>query len=251
MMAGLDDLAKTDLADIKRRLRILETAAPLQNASIGEDGLRVYGGGVITIENGGLSVSGTAEIIGTLIASGVIDFTGDVTISGPLDVTGLMTLAGDLVVASGGKITAGTIELNPDGSAKFGSMTISPAGKITSGSAEINPDGSVKFGELTIDTAGKVTAGGVSLDPSYLSGSLRFSNGTYLAATPNGAQLVKTGGGGAVTVSASQADISAGAGAVIVNNSGVTLQGLPTTTQKPNLYQDPTTKLLYRSTAVF
>jgi len=248
-MAGLDDLSRSEISQLRRLLRELSMAAPLQNASIGAGGLRVYDGGVITIENGGLRVTGTAEIIGNLIASGVIDFTGDVTISGPLDVTGLMTLAGDLVVASGGQITAGTIELNPDGSAKFGSMTISPAGKITSGAAEINPDGSVKFGQLTIDAAGKVAAGGVSLDPSYLSGSLRFTNGTYLAATPNGAQLVKTGGGGAVTVSSSQADMSAGTGGVIASNSGVALLGLPQTSQKPNLYWDSATKQLSVSTA--
>jgi len=250
-MGAVNNLNAGNVAEIWRAIRALQVATPMLSASIGAGGLRVYDGGVITIENGGLRVTGTAEIIGQLIASGVVDFTGDVTISGPLNVEGLMTLVGDLVVASGGKITAGTIELNPDGSAKFGSMTISPEGKITSGAAEINPDGSVKFGNLTIDTAGKVTAGGVSLDPNYLSGSLRFDNGTYLAATPNGAQLVKTGGGGAVTVSSTQADIGAGAGAVIASNSGVTLLGLPTTALKPNLYIDPTTKLLYRSTASF
>jgi len=233
-MAGLDDLSRGELADILRRLRQLETASPLQNASIGSNGLRVYDGGVITIENGGLSVTGTASVLGTLIASGIINFTGTVTISGPLTVSGLTTVTNNLVVASGGKITAGTIELNPDGSAKFGTMTISPAGKITSGSAEINPDGSVKFGtflvgtdgkvtlanDLTVTTAGKIIAGGVTIDPAYLSGSVKFSNGSYIAATPNGAQMVQSGGGGAVTVGAAQADMGAGAVAVIVNSGG-------------------------------
>lgn len=263
-MAGLDDLSRSEISQIRRLLRELSMAAPLQNASIGAGGLRVYDGGVITIENGGLRVTGTAEVIGQLIASGVVDFTGDVTISGPLDVTGLMTLVGDLVVASGGKITAGSIELNPDGSAKFGSMTISPVGKITSGSAEINPDGSVKFGQLTIDTAGKVTAGGVTIDPSYLGGSVKFSNGTYVAATPNGAQLAK-GTGGAVTVSDSQADLGVpGGGSAIakstemrlqfgtrtfvLNSSGTFFAGLPTTTNPGNLYISPTTGQAFRST---
>jgi hypothetical protein len=175
------------------RIRNLETASPMNNAAIGRGGLLVYGGGGITIENeGGLKVTGTAEIIGSLIATGVIDFSGDVTISGPLDVTGVMTLVGDLVVASGGKITAGTIELNPDGSAKFGSLTISPAGKITSGSAEINPDGSVKFGAVTIDTAGKVKVGSaMTLDPSVSSGALVFSNGAQIFTDATTVQMFK------------------------------------------------------------
>lgn len=238
-MAGLDDLARSEIAALKRAVRELQMAAPLRNAAVGAGGIRVHSGGMITIENGGLKVTGTAEIIGRLIASGFVDFSGEVTISGPL------------VVEDGGSVTIGSIEFQPDGSAKFGTLTFDPTGKITTGTAEINPDGSAKFGELTIDTAGKVTAGGVSLDPSYLSGSLRFANGTYLAATPNGAQLVKTGGGGAVTVSSSQADISAGAGGVIASNAGVALLGLPQTSQKPNLYWDPTTKQLSVSTATF
>jgi hypothetical protein len=241
-----DNLNDSQVADIWKAIRDLQTASPNNNSAIGRGGLLVYDGGVITIENGGLVVTGEASIIGRLVASGIIDFTGDVTISGPLGVEGLMTLVGDLVVASGGKITAGSIELNPDGSAKFGSMTISPAGKITSGSAEINPDGSVKFGSLTIDTAGKVTAGGVSLDPSYLSGSLRFSNGTYVAATPNGAQMVKAGGG-AVTVSSGQADLGVpGGGAVIADGSGVAITGISTTSNPANVYMDPSSGRLYR-----
>lgn len=251
-MGQIDNLKQGDVQDIYRRLRALEFASNQNNMAVGRGGISVYGGGGITIENGGLSVTGSATVLGTLIASGVINFTGAVTVSGPMGVSGVLTVTNNLVIASGGKITAGSIQLNPDGSASFGTLTISPAGKLTSGSAEINPDGSVKFGNLTISTTGIVTAGGVSLDPSYLSGSLRFSNGTYVAATPNGAQLVKSGaGGGAVTVSAAQADMAAGAGGVIVDNAGVSLMGLPTTTQKPNLYQDPTSKRLYRSTAVF
>lgn len=248
-MGAVNNLNQGDVAKIWEAIRALQVATPLNSASIGAGGLRVYDGGVITIQNGGLVVTGEASIVGRLIASGIIDFTGDVTISGPLDVEGLMTLVGDLVVQSGGKITAGTIELNPDGSAKFGSMTISPAGKITSGSAEINPDGSVKFGNLEIDTTGKVTAGGLALDPGYLNGALRFDNGTYVASTPNGAQLVKSGGG-AVTVSSGQADMGVpGGGAVIADGSGVALVGISTTSSPANAYIDPVTGRISRSTA--
>jgi hypothetical protein len=88
-------------------------------------------------------------------------------------------------------------------------------------------------------TTGKVVAGGVTIDPGYLSGSVRFSNGTTLAASPNGAQLTSSGSG-AVTVGASQADMAGGGRAVIVNGVGFYLSGsLPTTTNPANLYVSP------------
>jgi len=266
-MAGLDDLSRGELADILRRLRILETASPLQNASIGAGGLTVYDGGVITIENGGLNVTGTASVLGTLIASGVINFTGTVTVSGPMSVSGVMTVTNNLVVASGGKITAGTIQLNPDGSAKFGTMTISPAGKITSGSAEINADGSVKFGNFLIDTAGKVTVandmtvttGGkikvgtsMTLDPSVSSGALVFSNGAQVFTDATSIQMFK--GTSAVSVANGQATLQ-GNGSNFMrsdttqntiagplrNTSAATISGVTA-----NVYMDPSTGAIKR-----
>ena len=267
-MGAVNNLNAGDVAEIWRAIRALQVATPLNSASIGAGGLRVYDGGVITIENGGLRVTGTAEIIGNLIASGVIDFTGDVTISGPMDVTGLMTLAGDLVVASGGKITAGTIELNPDGSAKFGSMTISPAGKITSGSAEINPDGSVKFGTFLIDTAGKVTVANdmtvtgsgkikvgssMTLDPSVSSGALVFSNGAQVFTDATTVQMFK--GGSVVQIDSSSAKLQATGGLVNVDGAGVRLDGPLRNTSgstisgvTANLYMDPATGAIKRIT---
>lgn len=170
-MAMLDDPSRGEIPGILKRLRALETASPLRNASIGAGGLRVYDGGMITIENGGLRVTGTAEIIGKLIASGIIEFSGEVTISGPLDISGLTQIMGDLILQAGGKFTAGTIELNPDGSAKFGTLTIDPDGTLTSGEATINPDGSAEFGTLTIDADGTLKSGEATIKPD---GSAKF-----------------------------------------------------------------------------
>lgn len=273
-MAGQPNLNDGNFKDFERRLRKLETAAPLNNAAIGRSGLTVYDGGMITIENGGLRVTGTAEIIGQLIASGSITFNGPVRITGPLDITGLTQIMGDLVLKSGGKFTAGTIELNPDGSAKFGTLIISPTGKLTSGEATINPDGSAKFGQfdiaangnldskgtldikgkstlqddLTVQGGGKIKAGGVTIDPSRFNGGVVFSNGPYLAGTSLGAQFIHPSGNG-FSVSSSQADMSVpGGGAVIAHGSGVTMTGIPTTTQKSNVYIDSNGRL-WRSTA--
>lgn len=265
-MAGLHDLsAGAYFADRDKRQRAMETAAPLRNASIGAGGLRVHSGGVITIENGGLRVTGTAEIIGKLIASGQIEFNGPVRITGPLDITGLTQIMGDLAIKAGGKLTAGTIELNPDGSAKFGTLTISPTGKLTSGSATIDPDGSAKFGlfevskegnlnskgtldirgkttlrnDLTVLSGGKVKVGGVTLNPVLHDGGVVFSNGTYLASTSMGAQLLHPDGG-VVAVSSGQAEISSGTGrGFIARTDGVAILGMETsTTAKANVYID-------------
>lgn len=262
-MAGLDDLSRGDFGDILRRLRVLETASPLQNASIGANGLRVYDGGMITIENGGLRVTGTAEIIGRLFASGQVVLVGEVVISGPLDVSGdadvsgVMTVLNDLIIAAGGKLTAGSIELNPDGSAKFGNMAVSPEGKITSGTAEINPDGSAKFGTLQISKAGKITsgsaevnpdgsvkfgtfeidtqgrvkinadvtvnnggkikAGGLTVEPTLFGGSVQFENGGYLSGPSSGPQLTGPVGNAFVYVRNALAGIQAAAIELIGN----------------------------------
>ena len=246
-MGQIDNLTESRLGEILDRLDVLESAANMNSAAIGRGGIRVHSGGVITIENGGLRVTGTAEIIGTLLASGIIDFTGDVNISGPLDVSGLVQLMSDLVVLSGGKITAGSIELNPDGSAKFGTMTISPAGKITSGSAEINPDGSAKFGQFTIAANGDLDSAG-SLDingPATLNNDLTVSAGKKI--TLGGLTLENTGTGGgtvnfpngSVSSSTTFGMLVASAVAVEIATPSMKWSGLPTTSGvTANIYMD-------------
>jgi len=265
-MGMINNLSQSMVSEIFRRLRALENAAPMNNGAVGRGGFEVYDGGVITISNGGLNVTGTATILGTLIASGVINFTGTVTVSGPMSVSGVMTVTNNLVVASGGKITAGTIQLNPDGSAKFGTMTISPAGKITSGSAEINPDGSVKFGNFLIDSAGKVTVandmtvttGGkikvgssMTLDPSVSSGALVFSNGAQVFTDATTVQMFK--GGSVVQIDNSSAKLQATGGLVNVDGAGVRLDGPLRNTSgstisgvTANVYMDPATGAIKR-----
>lgn len=178
-MAEIDNLSKGELGRIWAAIRELRYASPVNNTAIGRDGLTVYDGGVITIENGGLRVTGTAEIIGQLIASGSITFNGPVRITGPLDISGLTRIMGDLQVLSGGRFTAGSIELNPDGSAKFGTLAIDPAGKLTSGQATINPDGSAKFGQFDIAANGDLKSkGSLSIEgPTGLKNNLTVDKG--------------------------------------------------------------------------
>lgn len=248
-MGLINNLTQGMVADIFRRLRALETASPMNAGAVGSGGFEVYDGGVITISNGGLNVTGTASILGTLIASGTINFTGTVTVSGPMSVSGVMTVTNNVVVASGGKITAGTIQLNPDGSAKFGTMTISPAGKITSGSAEINPDGSVKFGNMTISAAGVITSGNVLLDPSASSGGFTFVSGGGVGG--NGGSVLVRGSGNAGLTTNTTASLFAASNSLDVSPTGITVNGplknngMTTTANAANVYFDPVSKQLF------
>ena len=230
-MAGLDNLNSSPMRRMAARTRSLETTPAATNTAIGRDGMEVYDGGVIDITNGGLNVTGTATISGTLTGdgtftwtgpfnqSGVSTFTGEVNLNGPVDIAGLTTITGTLNV-NGPMKTTGTLSVEG----------------VTTLKNDLNV------------TTGKINAGSVSIDPGYFDGSLKFSNGSYVAATPNGAQFVK--GSGFVTVSTSQADMGlSGVRSVIVNDIGTYMTNLPTTTSPANLYADPTTGRIFRSTA--
>lgn len=268
-MGQIDNLNGDPLDAVWAAIRELRTAAPQNNSAIGRGGLLVYGGGVITIENGGLSVTGTAEIIGRLIASGIVNFTGEVTITGPLEVSGLTHLMNDLVVASGGRITAGTAEINPDGSVKFGTFLIDPAGKVTLAN------------DLTVTTGGKIKVGtAMTLTPATDGGAVEFSTGAKVSSVSGAVQMAGTGGVSKVSAAATSAGVTSGSSTLVVFNDGtwklgttaaniesfapgvvdvtgtfqagpnVYLLDLPVTTEKPNLYigSDGVVK---RSTATF
>src|SRR5690606_13715497 len=79
-------------------------------------GIRVYGGGWIRIEDGGLQVTGTASVCGRLEGSGTYDWTGPMnlqgaqSITGPTTFTGQMTVNGPWKFVGNGEIT-GNVDL--------------------------------------------------------------------------------------------------------------------------------------------
>lgn len=89
---------------------------------------------------GPTTLDGITEIGGDTTITGLLDVTGDTTISGALDITGDTTVAGNFEITTGGKFKAGTVEINPDGSAKFGKTTIDTAGVVKTGQMELRPD---------------------------------------------------------------------------------------------------------------
>ena len=238
-MAGLDDLSRGELADILRRLRILETASPLQNASIGESGLRVYNGGVITIENGGLNVTGTATITGTLQADGTITFTGTFNQSGPTTFTGDTKLNGPTHINGNTDVT---------GDFKVTGPTHLQGATDVKGTLSVEGASTLK-GNLDVTGSGKITAGNTVIDPSASNGGFTFVSGGGVGGSSG--NVVVKGTGNAGLISDTTASVFAGANSVDVSPSAVTINGplkapgITSTSNAANVYFDPSTKQLY------
>jgi len=194
-VAGLDDLSRGELADILRRLRQLETASPLQNASIGSSGLRVYGGGVITIENGGLKVTGSAEIIGALIASGTIAFTGTLTQSGPSTFTGDTKLNGPTHINGATDITGATTvtgDMTSTGTFTNNGPTNLNGATKTTGTLSVEGATSLKS-DLTVASGKKIILGTASLENQAGAGVLKLGGTTFTAQAGTGTAVQSDG----------------------------------------------------------
>lgn len=179
------------MADLIRTIRRIAKAT-IQNASIGRAGIRVYDGGWIRIEDGGLSVTGTADVSGYLNISGKLTGTGEFAWSGPLKLTGATTVTGPLTVD-------GSWDLNGNGEIR-GNVTVLGGGLIRAGNIEISPSvngGAIKVGDHTI-----------------------YVNGAVLTVLHSGgAQLVLNNGG---------ASLLGGGKSFAVQATGVSIGGLPT-----------------------
>ncbi|MGW9270806.1 hypothetical protein [Microbacterium sp. NPDC055599] len=115
-----------------------QTTALIQRSGIGSAGLRVHSGGFITIENGGLDVTGTATVAGILTGSGTFDWWGPSVLRGTVNVTGDLYTSGQMGIA--GLLTvAGATTLN-------GAVTMN--NDLTLGT------GRILAGPLRIDRAG-------------------------------------------------------------------------------------------------
>lgn len=169
----------------------------LQHAAIGRGGIIVYGGGVITIENGGLNVTGYAQITGELRGDGTLIWTGPWAFTGAGEITGNVDLTGNLDVVDDGKITVGNI-LIENGKIYVGT-----------GSAQVVIDGAT----------GKITAGNMSMDPTVSGGALTFANGAQVFTDSGTVQLYK--GSSVAQISDSYARIQHGGDVVQIDGDGI------------------------------
>lgn len=195
----VDDLSDpwAEIRRLRRDVDRLQTATPLQSASIGRGGLRVYGGGVITIQNGGLSVTGFATISGELNGDGTINWTGPVNFSGPV------TITGTLDVSAATRLR--------------GETTIEGIAKLLS---ELQVEGKITAGNVTVEKD-VVTVGGGPSPATLRDGALGFGTGGKVEAdTVNGGVRMIVGTS-RVYAGAGAASIQAGSQSILVTPSGI------------------------------
>lgn len=157
------------MADLVRTIRRVAKAT-IQNASIGRAGIRVYDGGWIRIEDGGLVVTGTARVTGRLEGSGTFDWTGPMnlkgaqTITGPTTFTGQMTVNGPWKMVGNGEIT--------------GNVAVKSGGSITIQGAGGNVTLSSTYNAPRINLGGAQIDGGTSFTFTAGANTVYFTNGT-------------------------------------------------------------------------
>ncbi|TVU61567.1 hypothetical protein FQP90_13585 [Paenarthrobacter nitroguajacolicus] len=250
-MAKINDLSQGNLGKVWDAIRKLQYATNQNAMAIGRGGLTVYGGGGITIENGGLYVTGSASITGLLEVAGTINMTGtftatgDVNLNGPVDIAGNTNITGD--VTSAGHFTqTGPTDLNgvttiAGDTTVTGDFTVTGPTDLngtttiagdTTVTGDFDVNGPMKTtgtlsvegvttlrNDLNVTTGGKITAGNVSIDPSLHSGAVKFSSGRVLYDTGSSLIMANGTGSASVSVTSSQVVIEGGTADIhILNN---------------------------------
>lgn len=184
---------------LERRVKALEKATPLANASVGGGRLRFYDGGELLIEGGNLRVTGTGSVSGTFNVSGTLNVTGTTNLDGPVIIDGNTTVNGSLGI-TGPTVIAGDTDIN-------GTLDVNGVTKITgnttvSGNLQVNSPGQIKVGSnLTLAPA---TDGGAIL----LGAGKINANGTNMVLTAAGGVSIFTSGGNVQVSSTGSLSIS-------------------------------------------
>lgn len=212
-----DNLNDSQLRDLLRRVRILETTQPVGYTSVSEGALRIVSAEGLIVEGsesvtGTLTVSGTLTLSGTLNADGTITFTGPVTISGATDITGPLTVTGDT-------------GLNGDTTVN-GPFHVQGATDIT-GTLGIKGASTLE-GNMSVTGGGKVTVGSMVLDPGLSNGG---AVGGVSAPVAIYLQAPRVATSGPIYVSGN------------VSADNVSLAAVSSTTNAPNVYIDSFGKL--------
>lgn len=236
-MPQIDDVKGGGLRSARRQAREASTATPLSSSSVGRGGLRVHSGGKITIQNGGLSITGTAEVIGKMIGSGELTWSGPVTITGDVSMTGDVDMTG-VVTISGPLNIIGAVDITDD-------LDISGNTTIT-GTTALQDD-------MTVSAGGKIIVDNMTIGQTPDGGGLEFDNGAIVAAEGNAIAIYS--GTGYIAASPTQAVLNHGGNSVAVNSTGAHVAGslylgnLPTVSasgKTPNLWIDPATDIVYK-----
>lgn len=185
------------IGDLMRQVRRVAKQT-IQNASIGRAGIRVYGGGWVRIEDGGLSVTGIQTVSGRLEGSGTFDWTGPMNLKGAQSITGPTTFTGQMTVN--------------------GPWTFAGNGQIT---------GNVGLtGDLTVSGGGTIKAGNIEITPSANGGTIKV--GTHLIYVNGAAMTILHSSGSQFVLNSSGATMSSGDRTFSVQDAGFFVSGLPT-----------------------
>ncbi|WP_270366138.1 hypothetical protein [Microbacterium algeriense] len=187
-----DDLsdALREIRELKRQVKRLQAARPLENASITNGRVR-FVGGLLRVDSGGRveiigqwRFVGTGAITGDVVAEGKWTQNGGWEFNGPGDIAGDVDLAGDMNVT----------------------------------------------GNITVTGSGRVKVGNMTLDPSSNGGSMKFSGGPEVYAAGSTLALYSGAlNGASIELGPGLAKVSAGGARWIeVNANGFRLVGLPT-----------------------
>lgn len=180
-----DDLSDVyaELRRLQERVRVLETANPLESSSVTNGQIRIIGGTIRVDGGGNLIVSGTMSVNGTSTV------TGSFTVSGPWNLSGAGTISGNVTIT--GNVTAtGTLTQN-------GPWNLNGTGTIAGNVVQTgNTD---QRGNVTVNGGGKITVqgggGNVVLDSSYADpritlGGAQINGGNNSFTFTSGAQIV-------------------------------------------------------------
>lgn len=284
-MSVIDNLNKGELADLIRRVRILENRTTLNNAAIGRSGMEVYDGGSINISNGTFYLNGYGSVAGTLAVSGTLPVTGGLIVSGTERITGswfldgvgevagTMTIKGGLIV-EGTQRVSGTLEITGDlnvtgptklnGKTDIGGNTTVTGDLGVKGPLDVTGTMDIKGkstlqNDLTVQGGGRIKVGAnMTLNPATGGGTVEFTNGASIASSGTdlkmnasgaalslGTQAVMTGGTSTMVMAGSSTSLNT---PLVIIGSRMQAQNIR---QAPagvegNLYRDPSTgELMY------
>ncbi|WP_217133824.1 hypothetical protein [Leucobacter chinensis] len=198
---------KQEISDLMHTIRQMVTQA-MQNASFGSAGLRVYDGGWITIENGGLSITGTAKVSGKLGGDGTFDWTGPWYLKGKGEITGDTDITG---------------KLKATGDTEFGGNT--SIKKKLDVTAETRLRGKTTIeADLEVTSAGKIKVGDMTIEPRAGGGRVTFANGATITADGSGASL--SHGVSKVFIDEQRASLMRGGTSLTVTNGEIHASGM-------------------------
>lgn len=231
--------------------------------------------------SGNNNLSGTNSITGPTTVSGTLDITGDTTVAGNFEIiSGGLFKSGTVEIRPDGSADFGTLNIESDGTLNVNNdVNVLTDGIINVGTnMKLTP--SDDGGSVVFQDGSKVTSVGGTVSVKSSAPGVGFIAGLNTASMGTSAALISVDDLGDWAISGSATDFYSSGdtatligklvlnntvngkgiatwdassyfnGAVRFNNSTFIVAALPTTGSAPNLYVDPSTGRMYRSTAV-